>query len=173
MRIYLVIIVFFLSGISYLGKAQCGNYQYHILESVSNLYEVSDNTYESFILIRSAFESEDFTEMKLYIDSANTYLDLFRTAAYNSKTSIELAYNDAEMCYCLNGQKKTGDVIDMVDQIYDISKEIRKIVKKNAKATDMEISKRYVYQIKSLLESVQIICDKASEECINAQEACY
>jgi hypothetical protein len=111
--------------------------------------------------------------MKLFIDSSKTYLDLLKTTAYNSKTSIELAYNDAEMCYCLNGQKKTGDVIDLVDQIYDISKEIGKIVKKNSKSTDIEISKRYVYQIMSSLESVQTLCEKASKECINAQEACY
>lgn len=170
-NIILLIVSTFVLSLS--GKSQCNNYQYHILESVSNIYEVSDNTFEAFILIRSAFESDDFEQMELYVDTAKAYLDLVKTSSYYAKTSIELAYNDAEMCYCLNGQKKTGDISDMIDEMYDKSKEISKLIKKNSKTTDKEISKRYIYQIMEILEYIKPLCDKASKECVNAQEACY
>ncbi|MDD2635313.1 MAG: hypothetical protein PHW82_07425 [Bacteroidales bacterium] len=155
------------------AKSQCGDYQYHILESVSNLYDVSDNTYDSFIMMRSAFESEDYDVMKEYADSAKDYIGLLKSSAYNSRTSIDLAYNTAEMCYCLNGQKVTADISDSAGIIYDKSKEIHKLYKKCIKTSDKDIAKRYAFQIMQLLENIQSICDKASKDCVNAQEACY
>ncbi|MDY0142451.1 MAG: hypothetical protein RBR97_11220 [Bacteroidales bacterium] len=167
------ILLILINFVALLSKAQCNDYQYHILESVSNLYDVSDNTYDSFIMIRSAFEAEDYNIMKEYADSAKDYIELLKSTAYNARTSIELAYNTAEMCYCLNGQKATGNLSDKANIIYDNSKEISKIYKKSLKTSDKEIAKRYIFQIMELLERTQVVCDKASKDCVNAQEACY
>ncbi len=167
------ILLILINFIAVLSKAQCNDYQYHILESVSNLYDVSNNTYDSFITIRSAFEAEDYNIMMEYADSAKDFIELLKSSAYNARTSIDLAYNTAEMCYCLIGQKATGDLSDKADIIYDNSKEISKLYKKCSKTSDQEIAKRYVFQIMTLLENIQVVCDKASKDCVNAQEACY
>ncbi|MDD4149006.1 MAG: hypothetical protein PHE33_03155 [Bacteroidales bacterium] len=167
------ILLIFINSFALFAKSQCNNYQYYILESVSNLYDVSNNTYDSFIMIRHAFEEDDFNLMQEYSDSANDYIEMLTSSAYNAKTSIDLAYNAAEMCYCLNGQKEAGDLIDKSDIIYDNSKEIHKLYKKNLKANNKEISKRYIFQIMELLENTQTVCDKASKDCVDAQEACY
>ncbi len=112
-------------------------------------------------------------DTELNYDNLNTNVKLVKDNLGIAESVLEVALSNAEMCYCLNGQIQSDELLVMIDEINEKNKTSLKLLKSLKKTTGRDEIEKIFIEIEQLLYDSYQICEKASEKAIDAQDICY
>jgi len=170
--IILITLLSFIATQSILAQ-QCNQYQIHIIESVSEIYDVSDDIYETKIELNRLVTNLKDDKPVLNYQGVEEQLKSMKNNIGLTETSLEIALSNADMCGCLNGQIQSDELLVEIDKLKDYSKELLKLLKSIKKIDDFDEIAEMFDNIDKLLNDSNEICEKVSEKAVKSQNICY
>ncbi len=168
----IILITVFYMLVFFSSKAQCNQYQTQLVESVSNLYQISNIIFDARVELNRILDLIESQDSEISYSELNNYAKYIKDNIDVTESVLELALANADMCYCLNGQIQSDELLVMIDNMNDKNKNINKSVKLLKKVIDKQKITDILSEIDTLLNELNQICEKASEKALNAQNIC-
>jgi hypothetical protein len=160
-------IVFFTSSF-----AQCNNFPYFILEISGSANEVYYSAVELNLSCSKMTDMEDPVEIQAELKIAVGIAKDVKNKLGFVDVAVENAQANAEICYCLNGQKAVYEMEEIYDECERLSDEILKLLKSAEKSKNPDQIMQFIDASLRLIPKLHESADKIVKLSAEGMDKC-